>query len=179
MAEQDSRKVERTQHLVDYVYAKYGNNRKKRNETTDEMLDDLYNFAMMKEFKKGKAKLMVSDEMVEYVLANQKEDFSRMLKAKKAKEAELKVKKASSSRSRSPTASTSTRSKASIRSRALIASTSNAQVASTSALKEYRIIAMTGCVLGLRALDDANAQPPSNLQKRKSRPDLLYVDVDV
>ncbi|GJR62904.1 hypothetical protein Tco_1505066 [Tanacetum coccineum] len=81
MAEQDWSKVERTQDLVEYVYDKYVNV-----PVTDEMLDDLYNFAMLKEkylsmvesekkaklmveSKKGKAKLMVSDEMVEYVLA--------------------------------------------------------------------------------------------------------------
>ncbi|GJX33814.1 hypothetical protein Tco_0245371 [Tanacetum coccineum] len=57
----------------DYVYAKYGNSWKESDEATDEMLDDLYNFAMMKEkylsmveSEKGKAKLIVSDEMVEY-----------------------------------------------------------------------------------------------------------------
>nr|GEX23982.1 peptidase C48, SUMO/sentrin/Ubl1 [Tanacetum cinerariifolium] len=129
--------------FVDYVYAKYENSWKENDEATDEMLDDLYNFAMIKESENGKAKLMVSDEMVEYALAKYRkkwnfkdeivdviledlqikfgkehdkgktkqaehdldgldlgnkvkkleEDFSRMLKAKKAKEAELKVNK--------------------------------------------------------------------------------------
>ncbi|GJZ70477.1 hypothetical protein Tco_0634027 [Tanacetum coccineum] len=76
MAEQDWSKVERTQDLVDYVYVKYGNTWKESDEATDEMIDDLYNFSMMKEkylsmveSEKGKAKLMVTDEMVEYVLA--------------------------------------------------------------------------------------------------------------
>ncbi|GKD80915.1 hypothetical protein Tco_1347754 [Tanacetum coccineum] len=81
MAEQDWNKVERTQDLVEYVYDKYVNV-----SVTNEMLNDLYNFAMMKEkylsmvesekkaklmveSEKGKAKLMVFDEMVEYVLA--------------------------------------------------------------------------------------------------------------
>ncbi|GKD41853.1 hypothetical protein Tco_1266498 [Tanacetum coccineum] len=47
--EQDLSKVERTQDLVDYVYAK--------------------EYLSMVESEKGKAKMMVSDEMVEYVLA--------------------------------------------------------------------------------------------------------------
>ncbi|GJS56522.1 hypothetical protein Tco_0629884 [Tanacetum coccineum] len=73
--EQDWSKVERTQDLVDYVYAKYGNSWKESDEATDQMLDDLYNFVVMKEYlsmvesEKGKAKMMVYDEMVEYVLA--------------------------------------------------------------------------------------------------------------
>ncbi|GJW64715.1 hypothetical protein Tco_0116599 [Tanacetum coccineum] len=275
MAEQDWSKVERTQDLIDYVYAKYENSWKESDETTDEMLDDLYNFAMMKEkylsmveSKKGKAKLIVSDEMVEYVLAKYgknwnfedeiveviledlrikygkehdkgkakqaehdlddvdlnhvdldgldlenrvkklKEEFSRMLKAKKANEAkeeELKVNeevvqvssdegfssdedfvcfndvkypltdveirmfKERPTTSRALTASTFAF-KSSTRSKALIASTSNAQDASTLAPIVYMRIAMTGCVLGLRALDDPNAPPPSAPQKRKSKP---------
>nr|GEX82871.1 hypothetical protein [Tanacetum cinerariifolium] len=47
--EQDWSKVERTLNLVDYVYDKYENV-----PVTDEMLDDLYNFAMMKS-RAGKA----------------------------------------------------------------------------------------------------------------------------
>nr|GEZ03740.1 putative mitochondrial protein [Tanacetum cinerariifolium] len=91
-----------------------------------------------------------------------------------------------STRSRAPTASTSTRSRApSTRSRTLTASTStfkastrsrdptafasNAQAASTLALKGYRKIAMTGCVFGLRALGDPNAPLPSATRKRKSK----------
>ncbi|GKE15074.1 hypothetical protein Tco_1422651, partial [Tanacetum coccineum] len=183
-------------------------------------------YLSMVESEKGKAKLMTSDEMVEYVLAKYGKkynledeidyviledlrikyrkkrlegDLARAIKAKQAKhdkgkakqaehdlddvlflkakkeneakEAELKVKKevveVSSDEGFSgdedivlaPTASTSTF-KASIRSRALIASTSNAQTAST-APRRYRKIAMTGCVLGLRAPDDPNAPPPS------------------
>ncbi|GJX64505.1 hypothetical protein Tco_0298848 [Tanacetum coccineum] len=70
--EPDWRKVEWTLNLVDYVYDKYGNV-----PVTDEMLDDLYNFAMMKESEKVESsnatekifrKLMVTDDMVEYVL---------------------------------------------------------------------------------------------------------------
>ncbi|GJT20983.1 hypothetical protein Tco_0890920 [Tanacetum coccineum] len=66
--------------------------------------------------------------------------------------------------SRRQLASTSTRSKA------LIASTSSAQAASTSALKVYKIIAMTGCVLALFASNAHNAPPPFVPQKRKSKP---------
>ncbi|GJV87813.1 hypothetical protein Tco_1531751 [Tanacetum coccineum] len=80
--EKDWIKVERTQDLIEYVYDKYVNT-----TVTDEMLDDLYNFAMMKEkylsmvesekekaklmveSEKEKAKLMVSDEMIKYALA--------------------------------------------------------------------------------------------------------------
>ncbi|GKD69103.1 hypothetical protein Tco_1323193 [Tanacetum coccineum] len=61
-----------------------------------------------------------------------------------------------------PTTSTSTRSRAltaSTRSRALIASTSNAQAASAP-LRGHKKIAMTRCVLGLRAPNDPNAPPP-------------------
>ncbi|GJW06069.1 hypothetical protein Tco_1568492 [Tanacetum coccineum] len=46
--EQDWSKVERTKDLADYVYAKYGNSWKESDEVTDEMLDDLYNYAMLK-----------------------------------------------------------------------------------------------------------------------------------
>nr|GEW39695.1 hypothetical protein [Tanacetum cinerariifolium] len=47
-------------------------------------------------------------------------------------------------------------------------STSNAQVASTSAPRGYRKIAMTGCVLALRAFNDPNAST-SAPRKRKSK----------
>ncbi|GJR11296.1 hypothetical protein Tco_0793948 [Tanacetum coccineum] len=75
----DWSKVERTPDLVDYVYDKYGNV-----PVTDEMLDDLYNYAMMKiekylsmvEFEKKVEslnaiekiykKLMVTDDMIKY-----------------------------------------------------------------------------------------------------------------
>ncbi|GJU10090.1 hypothetical protein Tco_1132486 [Tanacetum coccineum] len=118
------------------LHAIYNLDDKYENTTiTDEMLDDMYNFAMMKEilihgrisegkaklmveYEKGKEKLMVSDEMgkakrVEHDKGKAKhaehdlddvdlvdaldlengvkileEDFSRLLKAKKAKEAE-------------------------------------------------------------------------------------------
>ncbi|GKC74385.1 hypothetical protein Tco_1120268 [Tanacetum coccineum] len=145
--EQDWSKVEWTPDLVDYVYDKYENI-----PVTDEMLDDLYNFAMMKEkflsmveskkveskkdTEKIYRKLTVTDDMIKYgkddkgkgkvkgdlVRANQaeqakhvgddvdlvdaddvdllasldlenivtklKEDFTRLIKAKKAKEAD-------------------------------------------------------------------------------------------
>nr|GEV07035.1 hypothetical protein [Tanacetum cinerariifolium] len=80
MAKKDWTIVERTQDLVDSVYDKYRNV-----PVTDEMLDDLYNFAMMKEkyfsmveskkkvessnaIEKIYRKLMVTNDMVEYVL---------------------------------------------------------------------------------------------------------------
>nr|GEV02647.1 myelin-associated oligodendrocyte basic protein isoform 1 [Tanacetum cinerariifolium] len=69
-------------------------------------------------------------------------------------------------RSRAPTSSTSTF-KASTRSKALTASTSNAQDASTLDLRGYMKIAMIGCVLGLRIIDDPNAPPSLDPQKRK------------
>ncbi|GKC45974.1 hypothetical protein Tco_1063696 [Tanacetum coccineum] len=73
-----------------------------------------------------------------------------------------------STRSRAPTASTSTF-KASTRSRAPTTCTSNAKYTSTSALRGYKKIAMTRCVLGLRALNNLNAPPPLATRKRKSK----------
>ncbi|GKE28261.1 hypothetical protein Tco_1443645, partial [Tanacetum coccineum] len=93
-------------------------------------------------------------------------------------DAEIRMFKERPTTSRAPTASTSTRSRAptastrsrahtaSTRSKALIESTSNAQAAST-APRGYRKIAMTGCVLALRAPNDPNAPPPSATRKRK------------
>ncbi|GJX64756.1 hypothetical protein Tco_0299099 [Tanacetum coccineum] len=46
--EQDWSKVEKTHDFVDYVYAKYGNSWKESDEISDEMLADLYNYAMLK-----------------------------------------------------------------------------------------------------------------------------------
>nr|GEV82463.1 hypothetical protein CTI12_AA596350 [Tanacetum cinerariifolium] len=105
ITEKDWSKVERTQDFVDYVYDKYGNI-----TVIDEMLDDMYNFAMMKEkclsmveyekgkgklmveSEKGKEKLMVSDKMVEYVLAKLEGDLARAKQAEpdkgKAKQTE-------------------------------------------------------------------------------------------
>ncbi|GJW60392.1 hypothetical protein Tco_0109727 [Tanacetum coccineum] len=57
--EQDWIKVERTQDLVDYAYAKYENSWKESDEK----------YLSMVESEKGKAKLIVFEEMVEYVLA--------------------------------------------------------------------------------------------------------------
>nr|GEW25786.1 actin-binding, cofilin/tropomyosin type [Tanacetum cinerariifolium] len=58
--ERDWSKVERIQDLVDYVYyAKYGNNWKESDEVIDQMLDDLYNFAMM---KRSVARLLAENE---------------------------------------------------------------------------------------------------------------------
>ncbi|GKE36085.1 hypothetical protein Tco_1455407, partial [Tanacetum coccineum] len=77
-------------------------------------------------------------------------------------DAEIRMFKERPTTSRAPIASTSTTS----RSIVPIASTSNAQAAST-APRGYRKIAITGCVLGLRAPNDPNAPPPLTTQKRK------------
>ncbi|GJS16180.1 hypothetical protein Tco_0410652 [Tanacetum coccineum] len=83
--EQDWSRVERTPDLIDYVYNKYGDV-----EVTDEMVEDLYDYDMMKnkflsmveaekkakmmvesknvESEKIYRKLMATDDMVEYVL---------------------------------------------------------------------------------------------------------------
>ncbi|GJX64511.1 hypothetical protein Tco_0298854 [Tanacetum coccineum] len=94
------------------------------------------------------------------------EDFNMLVKAKKTKEAkEAKVVKVVEERpttSRAPIASTST----TLREIVPIASTFDAQAASTAS-RGYRKIAMTRCVLGLRALNDPNASPPSTTRKRK------------
>nr|GEX65216.1 hypothetical protein [Tanacetum cinerariifolium] len=90
-------------------------------------------------------------------------------------DAEIRMLKERPTTSRALTAFTSTRSKA------FIAFTSNAQAASTLAPRGYRKIAVTGCILGLRAPNDPNAPPPSATRKRKSKKypcsDVLYVDV--
>nr|GEV65395.1 peptidase C48, SUMO/sentrin/Ubl1 [Tanacetum cinerariifolium] len=52
---QDWSKVERTHDLIDYVYAKYENSWKKSDEAIHEMLDDLYNFVMLKGLSECKA----------------------------------------------------------------------------------------------------------------------------
>ncbi|GJW50376.1 hypothetical protein Tco_0091727 [Tanacetum coccineum] len=80
-------------------------------------------------------------------------------------DAEIRMFKERLTTSRAPTASTSTF-KAFTRSKAHIASTSNAQDASTAS-RGYMKIAMIGCVLSLRDSDDLNAPPPSTTQKRK------------
>ncbi|GKA85527.1 hypothetical protein Tco_0807181 [Tanacetum coccineum] len=73
MAEQDWIKVERTQDLVDYAYAKYENSWKESDEVTHEMLDDLYNFAMLKSkygknwnFKNEIADVILEDLWMKY-----------------------------------------------------------------------------------------------------------------
>ncbi|GJW37038.1 hypothetical protein Tco_0059958 [Tanacetum coccineum] len=75
---------------------------------------------------------------------------------------EIRMFKERPTTSRTPIASTSITS----RSIVLIASTSNAQAAST-APRGYRKIAMTGCVLGLRAPNDSKAPSSSTTQKKK------------
>nr|GEV96674.1 hypothetical protein [Tanacetum cinerariifolium] len=74
----------------DYVYAKYVNNWKESDEATDEMLGGLYNFDMMKESEKGKAKLMVSNEMIE--VERLEVDLAREIKAKQAEHDKGKAK---------------------------------------------------------------------------------------
>nr|GEV16715.1 peptidase C48, SUMO/sentrin/Ubl1 [Tanacetum cinerariifolium] len=80
MAEQDWSKVELTKDMADYLYAKYGNNWKESNEFSDKLLDDLYNYAILKgkylsmvesskATDKDYKKLLVTDEMLEYVFA--------------------------------------------------------------------------------------------------------------
>ncbi|GJV56457.1 ribonuclease H-like domain-containing protein [Tanacetum coccineum] len=130
------------------------------------------------------------DDLDTLVLENKikklEEDFGRLLKAKKAKEArkanevELKANKAKEAllaklkakeamlaevaqifSDEDPIASTFTRS------RAPIASTSNAQAAFT-APRGYRKISMTGCVLALFAPNDPNAPPSLATRKRKT-----------
>ncbi|GKB42999.1 hypothetical protein Tco_0887941 [Tanacetum coccineum] len=189
---------------------------------------------LMVESKKEKAKLMAKQTKHDLVdaldLENRikklKDDFSRLLKEKNAKEGnetELKMNKevvqvyndegfsgdedvvcfndvkylltddeirmfketlitargprrqlaSTSRRSRGPIDSTTSRAPrrqlafTSTRSGALIASTSSAQATSTSALRVYKRIDMTKCVLTLFA---PNAPPPSASQKRKSKP---------
>ncbi|GJX95139.1 hypothetical protein Tco_0349725 [Tanacetum coccineum] len=141
--------------------------------------------------EKGKSKLMVSEKGTKKASVNLvdaldlqnnikklSEDFNMFVKGKKTREAKetevVEVVKISSDVvdssdevffgdedldlvSRAPNAST--------RSRALIASTSNAQPA---APRGYKKIAMTGCVLGLRAPNDPNAPPPLTTRKRKT-----------
>ncbi|GJU19614.1 hypothetical protein Tco_1152956 [Tanacetum coccineum] len=82
--EQDWSKVERTQDLVDYVYAKYGNSWKESDEATDEMLDDLYNFAMMKVCltKYGK-NLNFDDEIVDVILEDLRIKYGKDDKGKR------------------------------------------------------------------------------------------------
>ncbi|GJU92889.1 hypothetical protein Tco_1317645 [Tanacetum coccineum] len=75
---------------------------------------------------------------------------------------EIRMFKERPTTSRAPIASTSITS----RSIVPIASTSNAQAAST-APRGYMKIAMIGCVLGLRAPNDPNALLPSTTRKRK------------
>nr|GEZ10726.1 hypothetical protein [Tanacetum cinerariifolium] len=143
-------------------------------------------------YEKGKAKQTEDDlddvDMVDALNLENRikkllEDFNRLLeakKAKKAKEAKFKVKKVSIDEGDSsdedvvlfndvkylfsnaeiriaPTSST--------RSGALIASNSNAQVASTA--PRGKKIAMIGCVLALRAPNDPNTPSPSATRKRK------------
>ncbi|GKA42330.1 hypothetical protein Tco_0734990 [Tanacetum coccineum] len=200
-------KVKITKEIMDgYVMPKYGKtNCIKDNSWSDIILDDIYNtfyrdketdvakesedmtLSIMKESSKATVKdytkLLVTDEMVEYVLENmgrteigkEKEAEHDQLKVNKEvvqlssdegffgdedvvlfndvnyplTDAEIRMFKERPTKSIAPTrqvVSTSTRS------RAPVAFTSNAQVA--SALKGYRKIAMTGCVLGLRAPDD-------------------------
>ncbi|GKE22432.1 hypothetical protein Tco_1433944 [Tanacetum coccineum] len=207
----DWSKVEKTQDLVYYVYAKYRNSWKKSDEISDEMLADLYNYAMLKVGKylsmiesskatnKDYTKLLVTHEMLE--IKKLEVDFGIMLKANTAKQAKhdhLKVNKEVIQISSDGDVSSDeyvfgdedlvlfndvkypltnaeimmfkerpTRSRAPTR-QVASTSTSNAQAASTSALRRYTKIAMTRCVLGLRAPNGSNA-PTLAPRKRKSK----------
>ncbi|GKF72949.1 hypothetical protein Tco_0219281, partial [Tanacetum coccineum] len=97
--------------------------------------------------KKRKLKLMVSEKGTKKASVNLVDALDLQNRIKKLFE-DFNI-------SRAPTTST--------RSRALIASTSNAQPA---APRGYMKIAMIGCVLGLRAPNDPNAPPPSTTRKR-------------
>ncbi|GJT68945.1 hypothetical protein Tco_1028231 [Tanacetum coccineum] len=117
--------------------------------------------------EKGKSKLMVygkgtkkaSVDLVDALDLQNKikklsEDFNMLVKAQKTKEAkEAKIVEVSSDEE-------------DFSDEVPIASTSNAQAAST-ALRGYMKIALTGCVLGLRAPNDHNAPPPSTTRKKK------------
>ncbi|GKA62462.1 hypothetical protein Tco_0761981 [Tanacetum coccineum] len=138
--------------------------------------------------EKGKSKLMVSEkgtkkasvELVDALDLQNRikklyEDFNTLVKAKKIKEAkEAEVVKAEVSSNKDDSRenhyfSLSTRSKDSQRPiykfSALM--TSHFSMAQPGYTKRVRKIAMTGCVLGLRALNDPNAPPPSTTRKRK------------
>nr|GEW02921.1 hypothetical protein [Tanacetum cinerariifolium] len=108
--EQDWSKVERNPDLIDYVYNKYGDVK-----VTDNMVDDLYDYVMMKregEVKEDFARANQAEQAeqakqmrddvdlvdvddvdlfasldLENRVKTLKEDFTRLLKAKKAKEA--------------------------------------------------------------------------------------------
>ncbi|GKC75042.1 hypothetical protein Tco_1125816, partial [Tanacetum coccineum] len=78
-------------------------------------------------------------------------------------DAEIRMFKERPTTSRAPTFTSS---------RARTASTSTRSRASTTSIlapRGYRKIAVTGCVLGLRAPNDPNAPPPSATRKRKSK----------
>ncbi|GJW69726.1 hypothetical protein Tco_0126643 [Tanacetum coccineum] len=154
MTEQDWSKVERTQDLVEYVYDKYENI-----PVTDEMLDDLYNFTMMKgdlarAIKAKQAEHDLDDvDLVDALdLENRikklEEDF-KVVQISSYEgfsddedvvcindvkypftDAEIRMFKERPTTSKAPKASTSTRS------RAPIASTFSAQAASTSPPKD-------------------------------------------
>ncbi|GKE20490.1 hypothetical protein Tco_1432002 [Tanacetum coccineum] len=144
----------------------------KRKGKMDDLVDAL---------EKGKSKLMVSGKGtkkasvdlvdaldLQNIIKKLSEDFNMLVKAQKTKEAkeakivEIRTVKERPTTSRAPITSTSKTSRLIVP----IASTSNAQAAST-ALRGYMKIALTGCVLGLRAPNDHNAPPPSTTRKKK------------
>ncbi|PWA72539.1 hypothetical protein CTI12_AA271320 [Artemisia annua] len=53
MANKDWSKVTLTEDMTDYLYEKYKNNRKVGDDVSDEMLDNLWNYPMVKGISKG------------------------------------------------------------------------------------------------------------------------------
>nr|GEZ80371.1 hypothetical protein [Tanacetum cinerariifolium] len=174
--------------MVGYVLKKYRKNWNFKDEITDVILEDL----LMKYGKndKGKEKKEHHDQLKvnkDLVLFNDVKYPLTDTEIKMCKERPTRSKAptrqvaststrsrapTASTRSRAPTASTFTRSKAptastSIRSRALTASTFNTHAVSTSAPRAYSKIAMTRCILGLKAPNDPNG-PPLAPRKKKS-----------
>ncbi|PWA47025.1 Peptidase C48, SUMO/Sentrin/Ubl1 [Artemisia annua] len=81
MANKDWSKVPFTEDMKDYFYEKYKDSLKNGEEVTDEMLDDLWNYAMVEVLKKGPSELYPTLESVfDQNLKPMKEDelFSMM-----------------------------------------------------------------------------------------------------
>ncbi|GJY20405.1 hypothetical protein Tco_0392971, partial [Tanacetum coccineum] len=191
--DKDYRKLLVIDEMLEYVFSKYRNKWHLEDDIVDVILDDLW----MKYGKddKGKGKVLDLENRVE----NIEVDFARAIKAKEAKEAkqaehdQLKVNsdedvfsnegvfgdedlvlfndvkypltdaeimmfKERHKRSRAPTRQVT------------FTSTSNAQAASTSAIRGYKKIAMTGCVLALRSPNDPNASTLAPRERKSKKP---------
>nr|GEZ31969.1 hypothetical protein CTI12_AA415750 [Tanacetum cinerariifolium] len=155
--------------MVDYVYAKYWKNWKQSDEVSDEMLDDLYNHAMLKGYciccivlymVKGKYLSMVESSKAtnkDYRKLLVIDEIHGVIKVKEAKHDQLKVNKDPK------------KSKASTR-QVAFNSTFNAQAASTSAPIGYRKTGMTGCVLAIRAFNDQNDSTSAPRKRKFKKP---------